>query len=275
MKKETGILANISSLPSPFGIGVLGKEAIDFAKTIKGLGFDVWQTLPVTHIGGGNSPYSAFSAFAGNPYYIDPRGLLADGFLSEDDINNELNYWEDIDSNDKVLYGLVQKRCLNYMAKAFTNYSNKARNNKSENNNINLTDSMYQDFCKKNAFWLDDYAAFMTSKMSHLLNFDNFFSSLKGSKSELCNDDFWKFVQYIFFKQWGEFKNSINEFGVKIFGDIPFYLATDSAEGKYQSELFLPMDYVGGCPPEDYAKDGQVWNTPLYDWKSQKENGYD
>lgn len=269
--RTSGVLMHISSLPGDTGIGTLGKEAYNFIDFLKNSGQTYWQVLPLCPTSYGDSPYQSFSTFAGNPYFIDFDLLCNDNLLKKNDYSR-INW---CDNPEKIDFKLLYKNRFKVLRKAF--------------NNFDLNESNYIDFCNENSFWLEDFALYMALK--NLFNgnpwneWPNDFK-IREQKSvlkakELFKDDieFHKFIQYIFFKQWNNIKKYANENGIKIIGDIPIYVAGDSADVWANPKQFLldedcnPTE-VAGCPPDAFSDDGQLWGNPLYDWEYMKKDKY-
>jgi 4-alpha-glucanotransferase len=269
--RASGVLMHISSLPGGTGIGTLGKEAYEFVDFLKASGQTYWQVLPLCPTSYGDSPYQSFSTFAGNPYFIDFDSLYNENLLKKSDYS-KIKWFK---NPEKIDFNLLYKNRFNVLKKAFDNF--------------NRENSDYIDFCDKNSFWLDDFALYMALK-----NKFNGFSwnewpqdfktrkkdIISNAKKEMKEDvGFQKFVQYIFFKQWNDLKKYTNENGIKIIGDIPIYVAGDSADVWANPKQFLldedcnPIE-VAGCPPDAFSEDGQLWGNPLYDWEFMKKDGY-
>lgn len=259
----------ISALPSPYGIGTLGKAAYDFVDFLKDSSQTYWQVLPIGPTGYGDSPYSAFSAFAGNHYFIDLDMLVEEGLLKLEDLET-LEY-----NDDFVDYSKIFKTRLNVLKIAFSNF------------NPNLL--KFRNFCNENDFWLYDYAFYMALKSHH--NEQGWLSFNKGlrlrKEKELSKYkniltsqiDFHLFLQFIFFEQWHNLKKYANKNSVQLIGDLPIYVAQDSADLFFNPSLFqlnrsLKPKFVAGTPPDDFAKDGQLWGNPLYNWKKHKKTNY-
>ncbi len=246
--RVSGILLHITSLPSPYGIGTLGKAAYDFADFLERAGQKRWQILPVGHTGFGNSPYQAFSAFAGNPYMVDLDFLFDEGLLKKDEIEG-------------VDWG-VDDRCVDY-GKIFRNRMSVLKNIVPR---FRETEE-YRRFCNENAFWLNDYALFMANK-------DEFFESVEE------NCVFYKILQFLFYSQWYRLKNYVNSKGIEIIGDLPIYVSRDSADVLGNPKLFdldengNPVN-VAGVPPDGFSKEGQLWGNPVFDWEYMRASGYD
>ena len=269
--RASGVLMHISSLPGDTGIGTLGKEAYEFVDFLNKSGQTYWQVLPLCPTSYGDSPYQSFSTFAGNPYFIDFDLLCNDGLLKKSDYSR-IKWCE---NPEKVDFELIYKNRFNVLRKAF--------------NNFDLNNTEFVDFCNENSYWLDDFALYMSLKnsfdgkpwneWSHELKTRNK-KSISKAKNEFKEEiKFQKFIQYIFFRQWNDLKNYANEKGTKIIGDIPIYVAGDSADVWANPKQFLldedcnPIE-VAGCPPDAFSEDGQLWGNPLYDWDYMKKDGY-
>lgn len=255
---------HLSSLPSPYGIGTMGKEARKFVDFLQASGQSCWQLLPVCPTSYGDSPYQSYSTFAGNPYFIDLDYLEEMGLLAKSDY--EAIDWES--APDKVNYGVLYEKRYPVLRKAAERFLQ----NPSED---------FEGFCSENAAWLSDFALFMALKDVHggaqwsewkapLRNRDA--EALKAAESEQKDNVlFWKVLQYLFFKQWAELKAYANERGISIIGDLPIYVSLDSVDAWAHPELFqldenkVPKE-VAGCPPDGFSADGQLWGNPLYDW---------
>ncbi len=274
--RTSGILLHISSLPSDYGTGSLGKEAYDFIDFLKRAGQEYWQFLPIGPTGYGDSPYQSYSAFAGNPPLIDFDILVKDGLISDKDKDLQLlNGRKDFESYEELL-----KSKLKVLSKAARNFIT---------NTQAYDHPEYNRFCSENAFWLDDYALFMSLKayFKQIMwtEWDDGIRLREKNEVErytkLLSDDIneWKFIQYIFFKQYHAMKKYANKRGIKLFGDMPIYVSPDSSDIWASPELFMldgdrkPVK-VAGCPPDDFSPAGQLWGNPLYDWKKMKEDGY-
>ncbi len=268
--RRSGILLHISSLPSPYGIGTLGKEAYDFVDFLKKSKQSLWQILPLNPTGFGNSPYQSFSAFAGNPYFIDFDLLCKDGLLKKND-------YSDIDwgfDPQKVDYGRIYAEKFKVLQKACDRFEK---------------DSGYDEFCIKNAFWLDDYALFTALKSSfgekpwytwpHSLKTKNE-QAVESARSLLENEiETQKKIQYFFFSQWHSLKEYANHNGIEIIGDLPIYVAHDSADVWGSPKQFELDDecnpvYVAGVPPDGFSAEGQLWGNPVFDWEYMRDDGY-
>ncbi|MBE6088276.1 MAG: 4-alpha-glucanotransferase [Clostridium beijerinckii] len=265
MNRSSGIIMHIASLPGKYGIGTFGKEAYKFGDFLKKAGQKYWQILPLGPTSFGDSPYQSFSAFAGNPYFIDFDILRQDGFLDESDYYS-VNFGE---SSEDIDYGLIFKEKLRVLKIAYEKF--KLRQDKD-----------LIKFQEAEAYWLDDYALYMSVKKHFdLKSWYEWDEDIRLRKPEAINrykilleDEigFWKFLQYEFYKQWNNLKAYINNLGIEIIGDMPIYVAEDSADVWGNPEAFLlnkntlkPLK-VAGCPPDIFAATGQLWGNPIYDW---------
>ena len=269
----------ITSLPTRYGIGTIGKEAYEFADFLKGAGQKYWQILPVGPTSYGDSPYQSFSTFAGNPYMIDLDTLCKEGLLEPDDYK-ALDWG---DNDEKVDYEKIYNNRFTVLRIAYKNFSKK---------NPALEDAKkdFKAWCTKNKSWIDNYALYMSVKGS----FDNKSwtewedesirlrtdEGVKAYKKKLTKEiSFWKFVQYKFYEQWEAFRAYVNGLGIQIIGDMPIYVAMDSADTWANPEVFWLDENrqpvcVAGCPPDYFSKTGQLWGNPLYNWEYLKETGY-
>jgi len=261
----------ISSLPSPCGIGTLGKEAYRFVDFLAAGGQSCWQLLPIGPTGYGDSPYQSFSAFAGNPYFIDLDILAEWGFLKPDEYRT-VDWGSDPASVD---YRRLYENRFSVLRLACSRLGRGDR--------FELARSLLKPA------WLEDYALFMALKDK--FGGASWFqwpdplrlrdpAALAAARKELAEDvQFWKTVQYLFFNQWWNLKEYANEKGVSIIGDLPIYVSGDSADVWAGPEQFqLDEDRrpteVAGCPPDGFTADGQLWGNPLFDWERMKEDGY-
>ena len=267
-----GILLPISSLPSPYGIGTLGQAAFDFVDFLNLSGQSYWQILPIGPTGFGDSPYQSFSAFAGNPYFIDIELLKKQGLLNEAQINK----FDASAQGSKVDYEKLYFNRFPLLKQAFSAFD------------INL--ESFIDFCQAESVWLDDYALYMSLK-DHFGGRDyqrwddrirlREQDALDFYKEYLAEEiKFWQFCQYEFFRQWAVLKNYANERGILLIGDIPIYVSSDGADVWANMNLFQ-MDedghplFIAGVPPDYFSATGQRWGNPLYDWKTMEESGFD
>ena len=273
MKRASGILLPVSSLPSKYGIGCFSKEAYQWIDQLKEAGQSYWQILPLAPTSYGDSPYQSFSSFAGNPYFIDLEELMEEGVLTKEECEEE----DFGDHPNYIDYGKLYENRYALLRKAYE------RSNISENPEFNR-------FVWENGEWLEDYALFMAVKK----RFDG------AAWSEWAEDikkrwdyamdyyrrecyfeiEFYKYLQFKFRKQWDKLKKYANENGIEIIGDIPIYVAFDSADAWASPELFqFDEDFkpqaVAGCPPDGFSEDGQLWGNPLYRWEYHKYTGYE
>lgn len=267
-----GILMHISSLPSEYGIGTMGKEARRFVDFLVKAGQTYWQILPICPTGYGDSPYQSFSSFAGNPYFIDLEFLCKDGLLTEEECKSY--FWGD--KKTEVDYGILYKNRYDLLKRAYERF---VRNRHKD----------YEIFCKEEEEWLDNYALFMALKDANAgISWLRWKDDLRFRKEETMNKaresyareiDFYKMLQYLFFKQWRSLKEYANKKGIQIIGDVPIYVAVDSAdvwanpEQFYLDKNLMPIE-VAGCPPDAFTEDGQLWGNPLFRWDVMKKDGY-
>lgn len=271
-KRGAGILLPISSLPSRYGIGTLGEEAYLFIDQLKEAGQRYWQVLPVGPTSFGDSPYQSFSAFAGNPYFIDLETLIQEGLLKKEEVE-AVSWGEDPTDID---YALLFQNRFPVLKKAYQ------RSHFRE-------EAEYQIFLKQNSYWLSDYCLYMSLKFYfqnkewQLWDEDIRYREKKAIRKyqELLSDEigFWGFCQYKFFQQWKRLKKYAHKKGIRLIGDIPLYVSMDSADVWARSQLFelderkRPI-HIAGVPPDCFSEDGQRWGNPLYDWKAMEEDGF-
>ena len=273
MNRGSGIIMHIASLPGKYGIGTFGKEAYEFCDFLKKSGQRYWQILPLGPTGFGDSPYQSFSAFAGNPYLIDFDLLNKDGLLEIEDYDS-INFGEDVTDID---YGLIFTEKMKVLRKAYEN--SKLKNIE----NLRL-------FEEEENYWLEDYALYMAIKTHFSLkSWQTWDEDIRLRNIEaiekykrLLDDEvkYWKFLQYEFYKQWKALKSYVNDLGIEIIGDMPIYVAEDSADVWGNPEAFLldkktlnPLQ-VAGCPPDIFAATGQLWGNPIYDWNYMEKTDY-
>jgi 4-alpha-glucanotransferase len=270
--RSSGILMHIASLPSPYGIGTFGKEAYEFVDFLVEAGQSYWQILPIGPTGAGDSPYQSFSTFAGNPYFIDLDLLKEEGILTKEEYENA-DFGND---PEKVDYEKMFNNKMPILRIAFQNSKGKYKDE-------------LKNFRFENKAWLEDYALYMAVKSEFDLKswqeWDTDIklrkkTALEHYKEELKNEiDYWVFLQYIFFKQWAALKNYANINGIKIIGDIPIYVAEDSADTWANSEVFMLDEekrpiVVSGCPPDAFSATGQLWGNPIYNWSHLEKTHY-
>lgn len=273
MKRSSGILLHIASLPSPYGIGTFGKAAYDFVDFLKESGQSWWQILPVGPTGYGDSPYQSFSTYAGNPYFIDLDMLIADGLLTQKDVD-ECDWGND---DAHIDYEKIYNSRFKVLEKAKQNGFERDREE------VNA-------FGKRYSSWIYDYALFMAVKkhfdMKPWTEWDDEDIRLHRPKaverySEILKDDIelYIYIQYLFFKQWKKLREYAHKNGIGIIGDMPIYVAMDSADVWANPECFqldeknIPVE-VAGVPPDYFSQDGQLWGNPLYNWEYMQSDGY-
>lgn len=269
--RKSGILMPVFSLPGPYGIGTLGAQAYKFVDFLKSAGQKCWQVLPVGQTGYGNSPYQTISAFGGSCYLIDLDLLVEEELLEKKEI--EAVKWNISDS--KVDFGILYSYRMKILKSAFERFDE--------------ADKDYLEFLQEEKFWVDDLALFMALKdYFGGIPFTQWPMDVKKREEktmdryrELLAEDIRLhcFIQYIFYKQWKDFKTYANENGIEIIGDIPIYVPADSVDVWANSQYFqldekLVPKSVAGVPPDYFSEDGQLWGNPLYDWDSLKEDGY-
>lgn len=271
--RSSGVLLHISSLPSPYGIGTMGKDAYRFVDFLKSAGQHYWQILPVGQTGYGDSPYQSVSSFAGNPYFIDLDMLVRDGLLTKEEIAAA-----DMGGDpSRADYEKLHTNRYPLLRAAYERF-------------VKSLDAKFLEFCRAEAEWLHDYALFMAIKNAQDgVSFDKWPEGLKFRRKGAIDRaerslgreiGFYKFLQYKFAEQWKALKQYANQSGIKIIGDLPIYVARDSADVWTNPRCFL-LDadlcpkLVAGCPPDAFSADGQLWGNPIYDWKYQKAHGYE
>ena len=271
--RRNGMLLPIASLPSPYGIGGFSKEAYEFIDLLEETGQKLWQILPLGPTSYGDSPYQSFSTFAGNQYFIDLDTLAEKGWLTK-----EACEASDYGDNESYIdYGRIYNSRFVLLKQAFLN------------SDI-LSDEKFTEFCKANQHWLPDYALYMALKNQNdgkswieweeeiRLRKPEAVECYKKELEEECN--FYEFLQYEFHEQWTKVKEYAHKKGIQIVGDVPIYVAFDSADTWANPELFqldeknLPLG-VAGCPPDAFSATGQLWGNPLYNWAYHKKTGYD
>ena len=271
LERSCGILLPIFSIPSPYGIGTLGKASYDFIDFLYDAGQHYWQVLPLGHTGFGDSPYQCFSTVAGNPYFIDLDFLEKDGLIPKSCLDSLHNDYSRID------YGYIYQTRWQILRIAYNNSSHLK----------NKIDS----FREKNSDWINDYALFMSLKehfnQKPIYEWDNVSIIRRTSDSimhfsKFLEDEinFYVFVQYLFFEQWHNLKKYANSKNVLIIGDIPMYPSPDSSDIWVNPKVFkvdsnIKPIWIAGVPPDYYSEDGQVWGNPVYDWDYLKSTNYE
>ena len=275
MKRYSGILLSVSSLPSQYGIGCFDQAAYDFVDWLAECGQRYWQILPLgatSHTGAFDSPYQAYSAFAGNPYFISLDALMEEGVLTKKECE-AVDFGSD---PAKVDYAALFENRLPLLHKAY------------ERSNISA-DREFNAFCADNFWWLDDYALFMAvrevfggagwTQWPEDIRM-HYGPALDYYREKLYFDvEFQKYLQFKFYQQWSKLKEYANKKGILIVGDMPIYVSPDGSDVWAQPEMFQLNEQnqstqIAGCPPDSFAADGQVWGNPLYRWDYHKATGY-
>ena len=268
--RESGILMHISSLPGPYGIGTMGKNAYKFVDFLEAAGQSYWQILPLTPTGFGDSPYQSFSACAGNHYLIDLDTLVEEGLLKQEEITGIA--WSR--QNDRVDFGTLYAQRSKVLKIACNRF---------------VPNGDYQAFIRENSDWLEDYAIFMALKESMggkiWLEWPEELkchepSALAAKRLALKAEvELQYFLQYQFDRQWKALRSYAGGKGIRIIGDVPIYVPLDSADVWAAPELFQldanrRPEVVAGCPPDAFTEDGQLWGNPIYDWERMADTGY-
>lgn len=278
MKKQqpfvrgAGVLLPVTSLPSPYGIGTLGKAAYAFVDFLEAAGQKYWQVLPIGPTGYGDSPYQSFSAFAGNPYLIDLDMLVSQGLLTPAEVSAP--DWGKL--RDAVDYAKIYRSRFQVLRQAFSRISR-------------VDAGAYASFCTQNDAWLDGYSLYMALKTQ----FDGKAwlawpedirlrrpEAVERCRRELAGEiDFWKFCQFQFFAQWDALKAYAHAHGIQIIGDLPIYVSLDSADvwtapSQFQLDAHRRPTAVAGVPPDNFSATGQLWGNPLYNWEAMQADGF-
>ena len=270
--RSAGVLMPITSLPSPWGIGTLGRSAREFLDFLAESGQTYWQLLPIGPTGYGDSPYQPFSSYAGNPYLIDLDDLAKVGLLLPEEYQGI--QWST--NPARVDYGLLYQKRFQVLKKAVDRLWANSK-------------QAVQCFCDKESYWLEDYSLFMSLKSyfggrpwkewpEELRHRER--ESMSQAKAEMESDIlFWKGVQFLFFEQWERLKSLAEAKGISIIGDIPIYVAEDSSDvwahsDQFQMDADLHPTRVAGCPPDGFSADGQLWGNPLFNWEQMRADGY-
>ena len=266
--RECGILLPVTSIPSPYGIGGFSKEAYEFVDRLEAAGQRYWQVLPFGPTGYGDSPYQSFSAFAGNPYFIDLDTLAEEGLLTEEECLEA-----DCGQNPRYVdYERIYKTRFQVLRKAFNRW--KALGQKSGEKLEQETKEYCVYMAVKNQFQGKSWAQWEEDIRLRKPE------TVKAWEEELADEIlFYEFQQLKFQEQWKKLKDYANSRGVRIIGDIPIYVASDSADSWFHPELFQfnedrEPDFVAGCPPDGFSPTGQLWGNPLYRWDYHKKTGY-
>ena len=269
--RGSGILMHITSLPSPYGIGTMGKEAYAFVDFLEKAGQSHWQILPLTPTGYGDSPYQSCSAYAGNHYLIDLDMLVEEGLLEYDEIAH-IDWCE---TAEKADFGRLYNNRLAVLRKAYARFAGGEE---------------FDRFCSENSMWLSDFSLFMALKARYdgkaWFQWDEALKRREANaiwnvRQELKGEiRFYSFVQYLFFRQWNNLRQYAGKKNIRIIGDVPIYVPLDSCDVWASPELFqlddtLTPTAVAGCPPDAFSDDGQLWGNPLYRWDVMAKDGYD
>jgi len=274
--RASGILLHPTSFPGRFGIGDLGQEAYWFVDFLAGSGQQYWQVLPLGPTGFGNSPYMCYSALAGNPLLISPEVLRDEGFLADEDLWHVPEF-----RSDRVEYDRVFAYKTPLLRKAYENFLARASD---------IQKTRFAGFCESKAYWLDDYALFMALKEAH--EGKSWFDwepelvqrspdALNHWREKLGHElNFHKFLQFAFFSQWSQIKQYANDRDIQIIGDIPIYVAHDSADVWANPENFCldPETHqpalMAGVPPDYFSATGQLWGNPVYNWEHLQKTDF-
>jgi 4-alpha-glucanotransferase len=274
-KRQAGILLHPTSLPGPDGIGDLGPAAYQWIDFIHKAGFSLWQVLPLGPTGYGDSPYQCFSAFAGNPFLISPSLLLDEGLIHKSDLDKRPDL-----PDDHVDYGRTIDWKNLLLKTAFDRF---------QKINPPLLVDEFDEFQKKTAYWLKDFSLFMAIKEHMGGNAWNEWPEELRKREKSALEDFssrhseeilyHKFRQFLFFRQWDQLHSYVNDLGIKIIGDIPLFVAYDSADAWANPELFYidsegEPEFVAGVPPDYFSKTGQLWGNPLYKWSFHQKTQF-
>ena len=270
LTRSSGILLPVFSLPSNYGIGTLGREAVKFIDFLKEAGQTYWQILPVNPVGYSGSPYQCTSSFAGNPYFIDLDLLYKEGLISESDLEESEQKGGNID------YEKLEKTRMPLLKKA-------------AKKGLGLSDGEFKKFAAENADWVYDFALFCVLsehsggkpwyEWDEAVRKRDVFAVERAKEQYKDEINEIIYIQYLFFKEWHAIKSYANENGIKIIGDMPIYVAYDSADVWCNTKFFkLNEDgsprCVAGVPPDAFTADGQLWGNPIYDWDALKDDGY-
>ena len=280
--RSCGVLLPVSSLPSEYGIGCFSKEAYEFVDKLSEAGQGYWQILPLGPTSYGDSPYQSFSTYAGNPYFVDLEELMKLGLIKEAELK-KFNFGK---NTKKIDYEKIYNSRFKALRIAFDNAKKLMKAGKFK---LDGSETL-EEFKKANSLWIENYSLFMAIKDS--LNGVSWSEweeglrlrkpeTLKKYKEKLADEiEFYVFIQWMFDVQWKKLKKYANDKGIKIIGDVPIYVAFDSADAWANPELFqfdenfTPIA-VAGCPPDAFSATGQLWGNPLYDWDYHKKTKYE
>ena len=268
--RESGILMHISSLPGPYGIGTMGRQAYDFVDFLERAGQRYWQILPLSPTGYGDSPYQSFSTFAGNHYLLDLDTLVEQGLLLSEEVEDAFRTAQ----GNRVDFGFQYRVRLPLLKKACSRF---------------VPGEDYEAYVGENRWWLEDYAHFMALKeqfrgapwqawtLALMMRLE---VAVAASREKVKREmEFHYFLQYQFHCQWQALRRYANEKGIRIIGDVPIYVPLDSAD-VWANPVLFQLDparrprMVAGCPPDSFSADGQLWGNPLYDWERMAAEGY-
>ncbi len=269
--RESGILLPIFSLPGEYGIGSFSKEAYDFVDWLVRCRQKYWQILPLGPTGFGASPYQSYSTFAGNPFFISLEDLFKEGLITRE----ELEAQKMPENEEFIDYDRLEAKRIGILRKAFERFE---------------PDEAFFKYCEENKEWLEDYARFRVLKdiypgkawyewdKEYKFRHKRALAKLDQQYEEQIS--YYKFIEYKFMTQWKALKEYANEKGILIIGDIPIYVAMDSADTWGSPKLFkldkdLKPKFIAGCPPDYFSADGQLWGNPVYDWKYHEKSGYE
>ncbi len=291
-ERSSGVLLHPTSLPGPYGAGDLGAEALAFIDFLAAAGQKIWQVLPLNPTGYADSPYQCFSAFAGNPLLISLDRLVEQGWLSEDDLadvpelpTTSIDYGAVI----AFRFAKLRKAAARFFAAADGGTQSQSPQIRQQRADVGHPIAEYENFCAEQADWLGDYALFMAAKDAHGgIAWTGWEPALAGREpaalarwSERLADEIaaYKFWQFAFFRQWGALREACRRRGIRVMGDVPIYVAHDSAEVWTAPELFWldergnPLK-VAGVPPDYFSATGQLWGNPIYRWDRLRADGY-
>ena len=275
IKRSSGILLHVSSLPGKYGIGDVGQNAYKWVDFLESIGTKYWQILPLNPTGYGNSPYQGLSAFSGNPLFIDLDDLIELGLLRKNELGTLPKF-----PLRKVNFKKVTSWKTEKLRKAFMVFSGNI------NHDLNVE---FNEFKKVRASWLKDYSLFMALREEYqTVSWNHWPDSLRMREKESLQKfiiaknekiEFHQFLQFIFSRQWGKLKKYTNSRGIQLIGDIPIFVGYDCADVWARPQLFqldenLKPAAVAGVPPDFFSETGQLWGNPLYDWKAHKKEGY-
>lgn len=275
LTRRSGVLLHITSLPGRYGVGAFNQSAYEWVDYLSRTRQTLWQVLPLGPTGYGDSPYQSFSTFAGNPYLISLEELVAEGLLEQSSLDNAPTL-----PNEQVDYGALYTWKLPLLKHVASNFERRANES---------MQAEFARFCGENGVWLDDFALFMALKDAHDGQSWNQWAMPLRSRNQAALDQATrdlaaalhahKFMQWLFFRQWLRLKAYANQKGILIVGDIPIFVAMDSADAWTAPDQFLldrefQPTAVAGVPPDYFSETGQLWGNPLYRWDAMKADGY-